>query len=135
MTTAIPTSFERCRPATRRFIGKDVKRVEDRSLVTGTASSSTTSRCPACCTARSCAARIRMRASCVKVDTSRAAEALPGVAAVLTGEDVKRWCNPAYTAPEGWGPYCMAVDKVRFVGEPVAAVAASSRYIAEDASS
>ncbi len=35
--------------------------------------------------------------------------------------------------PEGWGTHCLATDKVRFVGEPVAAVAAVSRYVAEDA--
>src|SRR5574341_234851 len=29
--------------------------------------------------------------------------------------------------------YCMAVDKVRYVGEPVAAVVAKNRYLAEDA--
>ncbi len=68
----------------------------------------------------------------VRIDTSRA-EAHPGVAAVLTGADLERWCNPMVTAPAGWGPYSLAVGKVRFVGEPVAAVAASSRYIAEDA--
>ena len=53
--------------------------------------------------------------------------------AVVTGEDAKRWCNPTATVPEGWGTYCLATDKVRFVGEPVAAVAAVSRYVAEDA--
>ena len=68
----------------------------------------------------------------VGVDTRRA-EAHPGVFAVLTGADLERWCNPMATAPEGWGPYTLAVGKVRFVGEPVAAVAASSRYVAEDA--
>ena len=35
--------------------------------------------------------------------------------------------------PEGWGDLPLAAHKVRFVGEPVAAVAATSRYIAEDA--
>ena len=58
---------------------------------------------------------------------------LPGVVAVLTGEDVLRWSFPAQSAPEGWGAHCMATDRVRFVGEPVAAVAATSRYVAEDA--
>ena len=37
------------------------------------------------------------------------------------------------TVPPGWGTHCLATDKVRFVGEPVAAVAAVSRYVAEDA--
>ena len=41
--------------------------------------------------------------------------------------------SPRPTSPEGWGTHCLATDKVRFVGEPVAAVAAVSRYVAEDA--
>ncbi len=61
------------------------------------------------------------------------AEALPGVVAIVTGEDALRWSFPAITAPDGWGTHCMATDRVRFVGEPVVAVAATSRYIAEDA--
>jgi CO/xanthine dehydrogenase Mo-binding subunit len=55
------------------------------------------------------------------------------VIATVTGEDAKRWTRPASTIPAGWGTYCLVVDKVRFVGEPVAAVAATSRYLAEDA--
>ncbi len=51
----------------------------------------------------------------------------------MTGEDAKRWCSPMTTVPPGWGTHCLATDKVRFVGEPVAAVAAVSRYVAEDA--
>ncbi len=66
------------------------------------------------------------------VDTA-AALALPGVVAVVTGADAQRWTNPARSAPEGWGTHCLAVDKVHFVGEPVAAVAAVSRAVAEDA--
>jgi 2-furoyl-CoA dehydrogenase large subunit len=67
------------------------------------------------------------------VDAS-AALALPGVRAVLTGEDVKRWAAPfvvGVKAPmEHW---CLAVDKVRYVGEPLAVVVAEDRYLAEDA--
>jgi CO/xanthine dehydrogenase Mo-binding subunit len=66
------------------------------------------------------------------VDTSAAAR-LPGVIAVIAGEDALRWSFPSMTVPEGWGTHCVATDKVRFAGEPVAAVAATSRYLAEDA--
>ena len=68
----------------------------------------------------------------VRVDTS-AAEALDGVVAVLTPEDVRRWANAHSTSPAGWGTHCIAIDKVLYVGEPVAAVAATSRAVAEDA--
>jgi 2-furoyl-CoA dehydrogenase large subunit len=67
------------------------------------------------------------------VDVS-AALALPGVRTVLTGADVKRWAAPfvvGVKAPmEHW---CLAIDKVRYAGEPVAIVVAEDRYLAEDA--
>ena len=65
---------------------------------------------------------------------ARPALAIPGVRAVLTGEEVKRWAAPfvvGVKAPmEHW---CVAVDKVRYAGEPVAVVVAEDRYVAEDA--
>ena len=67
------------------------------------------------------------------VDTS-AAEKLPGVRGVLTGADVKKMSSPfAVGVPIPPKYYSCAVDKVRFVGEPVAVVIADTRYIAEDA--
>src|SRR5262249_49435948 len=66
------------------------------------------------------------------VDTTRA-ERLHGVAAVLTGKDVKAWSRPVFGVPEGWTGYALAVEKAHWVGEPVAVVAASDRYVAEDA--
>src|SRR5215217_7273592 len=62
------------------------------------------------------------------VDTS-AARRLPGVRAVLTGADVAtlRFGRAVYDVP------ILAVDKVRFVGEMVAAVAADDRDTAEEA--
>lgn len=131
MAIQIPTLPEQLPTSAPRFVGKDVKRVEDPGLVSGTVEFIDNLSLPGmlhCAILRSPHPHARI----VRVDTA-AAEALEGVAAVLTGEDVKRWCNPAFTAPEGWGSYCMAVDKARSVGEPVAAVAATSRYIAEDA--
>src|SRR5438093_1118214 len=67
-----------------------------------------------------------------RIDTSKA-EKLAGVIAVVTGEDAKAWSEPVHGFPIGWAGHCLAHDKVRFVGDPVAAVAATSRYIAEDA--
>ena len=59
---------------------------------------------------------------------------MPGVWAVITGEDVRKLSDPflvALKAPvHQWS---LAVDRVRYVGEPVALVVAESRYIAEDA--
>ncbi len=72
-------------------------------------------------------------AEIVSIDTA-AAEQLPGVRAVLTGADVRQWAAPfpvgVHQPMEHW---CMAIDKVRYVGEPVAVVIAEDRYLAEDA--
>ncbi|TCK26370.1 carbon-monoxide dehydrogenase large subunit [Pseudonocardia endophytica] len=73
------------------------------------------------------------------VDVSEAL-ALPGVFAVLTGEEVRDVC--ASPQPVVWrmipdqrmtDQYALAVDKVRYVGQAVAVVAAVDRYVAEDA--
>ncbi len=72
-------------------------------------------------------------AKIVNINTDKA-EALPGVKAVVTGKDsgVVRFSfldTPRYPADQ-----CpLAVDKVRFIGEDVAAVAATSEDIAEKA--
>src|SRR5205085_1410839 len=63
-----------------------------------------------------------------------AALAMPGVACVLTGEDARHWTRPfavaVKTAIQHW---CLAVDRVRYVGEPVAVVLAQDRDLAQDA--
>jgi 2-furoyl-CoA dehydrogenase large subunit len=63
-----------------------------------------------------------------------AAVTVPGVVGVLTGQEVARWCRPFAVAAERPGQYYpCAIDKVRYVGEPVAVVIATDRYVAEDA--
>jgi 2-furoyl-CoA dehydrogenase large subunit len=69
----------------------------------------------------------------VSVDCS-AAGAAPGVVCVLTGSEVVERTDPfqaGVVAPVRF--FCMASDRVRYVGEPVVAVVASDRYLAEDA--
>jgi 2-furoyl-CoA dehydrogenase large subunit len=71
----------------------------------------------------------------VCIDT-RGAEAVAGVRAVLTGAEAARISGPIpplIPPPAPIRDYCLAVDRVRFVGEPVAAVAAVDRATAEDA--
>ena len=58
----------------------------------------------------------------------------PGVAAVIGPEEVLATLKPfplSVTAPTPY--YATATDKARFVGEPVAVVVATDRYLAEDA--
>ncbi len=62
-------------------------------------------------------------------DTSKA-EALPGVKAVATGRDAP---NPYGILPIGHDERVFALDKVRYIGDNVAAVAATSLEIAEEA--
>jgi carbon-monoxide dehydrogenase large subunit len=129
--TDIPRSLDEMPNSGARWIGQQVERVEDRQLVTGRTEFVDNLTLPGmlhCAVLRS----PYPHAKIVSIDTSAAA-ALPGVVAVATGEDALRWTKMMPTVPEGWGAYCFATDKVRFVGEPVAAVAAAARYIAEDA--
>jgi 4-hydroxybenzoyl-CoA reductase subunit alpha len=68
-------------------------------------------------------------AEIVRVDTSRARE-LPGVRAVLTGED----CDVAYgVLPIARNEHPLARERVRYWGEPVAAVAAVDEHTARAA--
>jgi 2-furoyl-CoA dehydrogenase large subunit len=72
-------------------------------------------------------------AELISIDITAAKQA-PGVAAVLTGADIKALTTSLVVgvkAPVECWP--MAVDRVRYVGEPVAIVVASDRYKAEDA--
>ena len=65
---------------------------------------------------------------------AEAALALEGVFAVLTGKDVGVWSRSFIVGVKAdMQHYCMAVDRVRYVGEPVAVVIAQDRYVAEDA--
>ncbi len=131
MATEIPKKIEDLPTSSPRFVGKAVPRVEDPSLITGRTTFIDDLVLPGmlhCAILRSPVAH----ATIENIDTSEA-EKLPGVLAIITGEDALRWSFPAQTMPEGWGDHCLASRKVRFVGEPVAAVAAIDRYVAEDA--
>ena len=85
----------------------------------------------------------RAHAELRRIDAAAAA-ALPGVVCVLTGEDAKQagfksLPNPVgYTGRDGQAlrkPFhpALASERVRYVGEPVALVVASTAAIAEDA--
>jgi 4-hydroxybenzoyl-CoA reductase subunit alpha len=56
----------------------------------------------------------------VRIDTSKA-ESLPGVYAVITGKDVP---TPYGILPVSQDEYALCTERVRFIGDPVAAVAA-----------
>lgn len=119
-----------------RCVGARVQRVEDPRLLKGQGRYTDDLKLPGMlhlAFIRSAHAHGRLTA----VDTSAAAS-LPGVAAVLTGADLTGRVRPlrSVLTIEGhratdWP--ALAAEKVRFVGEPVAVVAAADRYLAEDA--
>lgn len=118
------------------MIGTSVPRREDRRLLTGVATYLDDLDLPGCYEAafvRSPHAAARI----VSIDTSVAA-ALPGVLGVWTGADlpeIAKGIPPKVVHPQlrDVARMPMPADVVRFVGEPVAVVVATSRYVAEDA--
>jgi carbon-monoxide dehydrogenase large subunit len=123
-------------PLNPKLVGARVKRVEDRRLLTGQGSYVDDHRPPGLLHA----AFLRSphaHALIVHVDAS-AARLLPGVVALVTGEELARWTKPARALSKmphyrttSFPP--LARDKVRYVGEAVAVAVADSRYAAEDA--
>ena len=62
-----------------------------------------------------------------------AARAMPGVHAVYTGEDIRKVIPEPYYGPAFHDQPILALDKVRYVGEPVAVVLAMDSHVAETA--
>jgi aerobic carbon-monoxide dehydrogenase large subunit len=119
-----------------RLVGQPVKRVEDSRILTGRGRYVDDLLLPRMLHAafvRSPVAHAHVR----NVDVSTASRS-PGVALVLTGDDVRALCDPIVSAIVPRGPkwpvfHPLATDKVRFVGDPLVLVVADSRYQAEDA--
>src|SRR5512147_1607205 len=68
-------------------------------------------------------------AKLLRVDTSNAMQ-IPGVVAILTRED---WSATAFYGAAIKDQGVVAMDRVRYVGEPIAAIAAESLDAAEEA--
>jgi carbon-monoxide dehydrogenase large subunit len=121
---------------TARAVGRSVWRKEDQRLLTGRGRYAADFRLPGMLHAavlRSPHAHARLGAI-----GAGAALALPGVAAVVTAEDLGGIGRiPVRLGPRASVRACLqpplARDTVRYVGEPVAFVVAENRYLAEDA--
>jgi 2-furoyl-CoA dehydrogenase large subunit len=115
-----------------KWVGKGMKRKEDLRLLTGRGRFMDDIRLPN----MKYAAILRSpypHAWIRGMDISQALKAA-GVRDVLTGDDVAAMSQPfPVGVPIPPKYYSCAVDKVRYVGEPVAVVIADSRYLAEDA--
>ncbi|MGZ4640715.1 MAG: xanthine dehydrogenase family protein molybdopterin-binding subunit [Blastococcus sp.] len=134
MTTDITPAAVDAAPAgqvKRKWIGRSMKRVEDPRLLTGRGGFIADQKIPGLLHAAIYRSPIP-HGRIVSIDAT-AALAIPGVIAVVTGEDCKAKMNPCMNfGPTTISQYPLAVDKVRYVGEAVVAVIAESRYIAED---
>ncbi len=117
---------------TKNWVGKPVRRREDQRIVRGEANY--VDDIPMDCARAAFVRSPHAHARIVSIDTSEA-EKLPGVLAVITGKDIAEQTHPvaprAITEPVV--QYVTAVHKVRYVGEPVAVIAAENEYVAEDA--
>jgi carbon-monoxide dehydrogenase large subunit len=119
-----------------KLIGARIKRTEDPRLLTGLGSFVDDRQVPGVLHVafrRSDHAHARIRA----IDVA-AAQAMPGVTAVLTAADFEQIVKPLRATSRMRGYYAtpiraLAHEKVRYVGEPVAGIVAESRYLAEDA--
>jgi len=67
----------------------------------------------------------------VSIDTAEARE-LPGVHAVITGDDVMKLVPNPYYGPAFHDQPVLAIGKVHHVGEPIAVVLASDPHVAEE---
>src|SRR5271163_2651296 len=122
--------------AADKYIGQPVPRLEDPPLVRGRGRFAGDISFPHQLHMRLARAQVA-HGTIVAIDTKQA-RALPGVAAVWTSADIAD--VPPIDFREGrierLEPYrqpVLAIDRVRYVGEPVAAVFAVDPYIAEDA--
>jgi carbon-monoxide dehydrogenase large subunit len=118
----------------RKWVGQSIRRLEDPKFLLGRGGYIDDMRVRGMLHA----ALVRSphaHAKITSIDT-RAAKELPGVFAVVTGAEAAEITDPMPDfgpAPDKTTWRCLAVDKVRYVGEGVVAVVAESRYIAEDA--
>ena len=122
-----------------RVVGTRARRVEDPQLLRGAGQFLDDVPCPGVLHAefvRSPHAHARIRS----IDAQSIAS-IPGVIAVLAANDLADVLTapqmpphfPSDVIPRTAGPYVLAVDEVCYVGEAVAVVIATSRYLAEDA--
>ena len=112
-------------------VGRSLPRLEAREKVTGRAEYTHLMQLPGMLHAkifRSTVAHGR-----IKSIETEAARKIPGVYAVYTGDDVRKVIPEPYYGPAFHDQPILAIGKVLYIGEPVAAVLASDPHIAEQA--
>jgi 2-furoyl-CoA dehydrogenase large subunit len=127
------SSVEQNTAGDRPWVGRSIERVEDAALLTGRGRFIDDLGTPPGTLHAAILRSPHAHADIVSVD-AEAARRAPGVAAVLTGEQVKALTSSLVVgvkAPVECWP--IATERVRYVGEPVAVVVATDRARAEDA--
>jgi aerobic carbon-monoxide dehydrogenase large subunit len=119
-----------------RHVGTPIKRTEDPRLLTGSGEY-TADRKPDRPLHLAFRRSEQPHARITRIDTA-AAQTAPGVVAVFTANDIADDFKPVIPFSRMANYYAtpimpLASDKVRYVGEAVVAVVATSRYLAEDA--
>jgi 2-furoyl-CoA dehydrogenase large subunit len=115
------------------WVGRSIERVEDGALLTGRGRFIDDLGVDAGTLHAAILRSPHAHATISSIDTTAARNG-SGVVAVLTGADIKALTTSLVVgvkAPVECWP--IAVDRVRYVGEPVAVVVAADRYLAEDA--
>jgi CO/xanthine dehydrogenase Mo-binding subunit len=114
-------------------VGRSVLRLESQQKVTGRAEYVHNLRLPGMLYGkifRSSVAHGRIRS----IDVS-SAQAVGGVYRVVTSDDIRTIVPEPYYGPAFHDQPILAIDKVRYVGEPVAVVLAADPHVAEEAAS
>src|SRR5579864_4466881 len=120
---------------TEKLVGKRIRRREDPRLITGTAVYVDDIQMPGM--HHACIVRSPHGAAKIKSIDTKAAAKLSGVVAVFVGKDTEKVgpvpCGASLPGLRVPHHHILAVDRVYFVGHPVAVVVANDRYIARDA--
>ena len=119
-----------------KWVGQSLPRLEDARFVTGRGQYVDDIRLPGMLHAAVLRAQ-PAHALLKRLDTHKA-RALPGVLDLITGKEIEQLTRSLKvdTLRPGMRDnqhYALATDKIRYAGEPLAIVAAVSRYVAEDA--
>jgi CO/xanthine dehydrogenase Mo-binding subunit len=112
-------------------MGRSIPRVEARAKVTGRAEYVHNLRLPGMLYGRIHRSTVA-HARITGVDVS-AAQAMPGVYAVYTAADIRKLIPEPYFGPAFHDQPILAIDKVHYVGEPVALVLAADPHVADAA--
>src|ERR1700730_14110463 len=118
-----------------KLVGKGIRRREDPRLITGTAVYVDDIQMPGM--HHACIVRSPHGAAKIKSIDTKAATEHPGVVAVFTGKDTESVgpvpCGASLPGLRVPHHHILAMDRVYFIGHPVAVVVATDRYIARDA--